>query len=230
MPDALLSLGLDGHTLLLYGHLVLFVYWLGPDWGVYVTTQYICKAGLPIEERRRFLAAMLRIDLVPRSCLILLFPVGLTLAAGLDMSPVSGVWLVPVWVFFVAWLVLSWAVYLNKGPEQGGLFRRIDNGLRWVVAPVLVITGASSLFLDIGFGTNWLGLKVMLFGVLIFLGLWLRSFVADLVLGFQRLGAEGSTPEVEAIFTNMLSRSKRVVYLFWGTSLTLAFLGLVKPF
>lgn len=223
-------MSIDPHTLLLYGHLVLFVYWLGPDWGVYVTTHYICKAGLSIDERRRFLTAMLRIDLVPRSCLILLFPVGLTLADGLGMSPVSGVWLIPVWLFFAAWLLLSWGVYLNKGPDNGGLFRRIDNGLRWVVAPVLVLVGAGSLVLDTGFGSNWLGLKVMLFGVLVFIGLWLRSFVGDLVLGFQRLGAEGSTPEVEAIFSTMLTRSKPVAYLFWGTSLTLAFLGLVKPF
>ncbi len=223
-------MSIDPHTLLLYGHLVLFVYWLGPDWGVYVTTHYICKAGLSIEERRRFLAAMLRIDLVPRSCLILLFPVGLTLADGLGLSPVTGVWLVPVWLFFLAWLILSWAVYLNKGPENGMTFRKLDNGMRWVVAPVLVLTGAVSLVFDMGFGSSWLGLKVMLFGVLIFLGLWLRSFVGDLVLGFQRLGAEGSTPEVEAIFSGMLKRSKPVAYLFWGTSLTLGFLGLAKPF
>lgn len=223
-------MSIDPHTLLLYGHLVLFVYWLGPDWGVYVTTHYICKAGLSIEERRRFLAAMLRIDLVPRSCLILLFPVGLTLADGLGLSPVTGVWLVPVWLFFLAWLVLSWAVYLNKGPENGMTFRKIDNGMRWVIAPVLVLTGAVSLVFDMGFGSSWLGLKVMLFGVLLFIGLWLRSFVGDLVLGFQRLGAEGSTPEVEAIFSGMLKRSRPVAYLFWGMSLTLAFLGLAKPF
>lgn len=226
----MLIFGLEAHTLLIYVHLVLFVYWLGPDWGVYVTTHFICKPGLPIEERRRFLAAMLRIDLVPRSCLILLFPVGLTLSDGLGMSPITGTWLIVVWIFFLVWLVLSWAVYLNKGPENGNTFRTIDNRIRWIIAPTLILCGAASLFMDIGFGTNWLGLKVTLFGVLLFLGLWLRSFVGELVTGFQRLNTEGSTPEVEAVFTNMLSRSKRVVYLFWGTSLVLAFLGLTKPF
>ena len=220
----------DPHTLLLYAHVVLFVYWLGPDWGVYVTTHYICKPGLPLEERRRFLTAMLHIDLLPRSCLILLFPVGLSLADGLGMSPITGTWLWVVWAGFLAWLVLSWAVYLNKGPNDGNTFRTIDNRIRWIVAPALVLGGLYSLVTGSGFGFNWLGLKVMLFGVLVFLGLWLRSFVADLVMGFQRLGAEGSTLEVEAIFTNMLSRSKRVVHLFWGTTLVLAFLGLVKPF
>ena len=221
---------MDFHTFVLYAHLVLFVYWLGPDWGVYVTTHYVCKPELPIEERRRFLTAMLWIDLVPRSCLILMFPVGLTLSDSLALSPISGTWLGLVWAAFLAWLVLSWAVYLKKGPGSGSIFRAIDNRIRWVVAPVLVAAGAVSLVLDVGFGSNWLGLKVMLFGVLVYLGLWLRSYVADLATGFERLAAEGSTPEVEAIFSTMLGRSKKVVYLFWGTSLALAFLGLAKPF
>ncbi len=46
---------------------------------------------------------------------------------------------------------------------------------------------------------------------------------------FQRLNTEGSTPDVESIH-KYASRSKRVVYLFWGTSLTQAFLGLTTPF
>ncbi len=221
---------MDFHTLVVYAHLVLFVYWLGPDWGVYVTTHYICKPELSIDERRRFLTAMLWIDLVPRSCLILMFPVGLTLADGLGLSPIRGAWLWLVWAVFLAWLILSWAVYLSKGPNSGQTFRDIDNRIRWVVAPGLVAFGGVSLVMDIGFGSNWLGLKVMLFGVLVFLGLWLRSYVADLATGFQRLAAEGSSPEVEGIFSTMLSRSKKVVYLFWGTSLVLAFLGLAKPF
>ena len=221
---------MDVHTLVLYAHLVLFVYWLGPDWGVYVTTHYICKAELRIEERRRFLTAMLWIDLVPRSCLILMFPVGLTLADGLGLSPVTGVWLWLVWAAFLAWLGLSWVIYLNKGPNAGGAFRAIDNRIRWVVAPLLIAIGAVSLVMDVGFGSNWLGLKVLLFGVLVFLGLWLRSYVADLATGFRRLAVDGSTPAVENLFSTTLSRSKKVVYLFWGTSLVLAFLGLAKPF
>ena len=221
---------MDLHTFVLYAHLGLFVYWLGPDWGVYVTTHYICKPELSIEERRRFLTAMLWIDLVPRCCLILMFPLGLTLANNLGLSPVTGFRLWVVWVAFLAWLVLSWAVYLNKGPAAGSTLRVIDNRIRWVVAPLLVLAGGVSLVMDIGFGSNWLGLKVMLFGVLVYLGLWLRSYVADLSTAFQRLAAEGSTPEVESLFTTMLGRSRMVVYLFWGTSLLLAFLGLAKPF
>jgi hypothetical protein len=50
------------------------------------------------------------------------------------------------------------------------------------------------------------------------------------VTGFQRLAAEGPKPEIDALFTDALERSKRVVYFFWGSSALMAFLGIVKPF
>jgi hypothetical protein len=70
----------------------------------------------------------------------------------------------------------------------------------------------------------------MVFGVIVALGLILRQFVGQWVTGFQRLAAEGPKPEIDALFTDALERSKRVVYFFWGSSALMAFLGIVKPF
>jgi uncharacterized membrane protein (DUF485 family) len=218
------------HDVLVFVHVILFVYWLGPDWGVWVTSHYLAKPGLPLDERRRFLAAMLKIDLVPRSCLILLLPMGLQLAADLGLSPITGSWLVGVWVFAIAWLIVSWLVYLRKGPMAGDLLRRVDNGIRYVVAPVLIAAGLYSLSTDQWFGTTWLGLKVTVFGVIVALGLILRSFVGLWVTGFQRLATEGPSAEVDTMFVAALDRAKPVVFVFWGCSALMAFLGIVKPF
>jgi hypothetical protein len=218
------------HDVLVFIHVVLFVYWLGPDWGVWVTSHYIAKPGLPIDERRRFLAAMLKIDLLPRSCLILLLPVGLQLAADLGLSPVTGAALIAVWAFALSWLIVSWLVYLRKGPLAGELLRRVDNGLRYVVAPVMIGAGGYSLVTGQWFGAGWLGLKVMVFGVIVALGLILRRFVGLWVTGFQRLATEGPTAEIEGMFTTALARSRPVVIVFWGCSALMAFLGVVKPF
>ncbi|MDX2142251.1 MAG: hypothetical protein SFV19_02745 [Rhodospirillaceae bacterium] len=218
------------HDIMVFAHVILFVYWLGPDWGVWVTSHYIAKPGLPIDERRRFLAAMLKIDLLPRSCLILLLPVGLQLAANLELSPLTGGALQAVWVGAIAWLIVSWLVYLRKGPLAGELLRRVDNGLRYIVAPVMIGAGAYSLATGAWFGSSWLGLKVLMFGVIVALGLILRRFVAVWITGFQRLAAEGPSAEIDAMFTGALERSKRVVYVFWGASALMAFLGVVKPF
>jgi hypothetical protein len=218
------------HDILVFAHVILFVYWLGPDWGVWVTSHYIARPGLPVEERRRFLAALLKIDLLPRSCLILLLPVGLQLAADLGLSPVTGGWLQAVWVGAISWLIISWLVYLRKGPMAGEFLRRIDIGLRYLVAPAMIGAGAYSLATGQWFGASWLGLKVMVFGVIVALGLILRSFVAMWIVGFQRLAAEGPKPEIDTLFTDALARSKPVVIVFWGASALMAFLGIVKPF
>ncbi|MCB2107957.1 MAG: hypothetical protein KDE14_09670 [Rhodobacteraceae bacterium] len=218
------------HDILIFVHVVLFVYWLGPDWGVYVTSHYLAKPGLPIDERRRFLAAMLKIDLVPRSCLIVLPAVGLQLAADLGLSPITGGWLVLVWIFALSWLVVSWLVYLRKGPMAGELLRRLDNGVRYVVAPLFIVAGSYALATGTLFEARWLAMKVALFGVIVALGLILRSFVGIWVIGFQRLAAEGPTAEIDTMFTAALVRAKPVVYVFWGASAAMAFLGIVKPF
>lgn len=221
---------MTSHDVLIFLHVLLAIYWLGPDWGVYVTSHYIARPGLPIDERRRFLAAMLKIDLIPRSCLIVFPAVGFQLAANLGLSPVTGIWLALVWVFCLAWLVVSWFVYLNKGPMNGALLRRIDNGVRYLVAPAMVLAGGYALVTGAWFGGGWLAFKVMLFGVIVALGLILRSFVGLWVLGFQRLAIEGSSAQVEALFTGALAKAKPVVYVFWGASALMAFLGVTKPF
>ena len=94
----------------------------------------------------------------------------------------------------------------------------------------MIGAGAFSLATGQWFGTTWLGLKVAIFGVIVALGLILRSFVGLWVTGFQRLAVEGPTSEIDAMFTEALARAKPVVFVFWGCSALMAFLGIVKPF
>lgn len=51
---------MDAYTLLVVVHVLRFAYWLGADWGVFVTSRYVASAELPV---------------------VLLLPVGLQLAA-----------------------------------------------------------------------------------------------------------------------------------------------------
>ena len=88
---------------LVYAHLLLFAYWLAPDWGVYVTSAYVARADLPLAERRRFLQAALRIDLVPRSCLILLLPLGLQLASNLQLIALPAGSMALIWAAAGRW-------------------------------------------------------------------------------------------------------------------------------
>lgn len=44
---------MEVYTALVIVHVVLFAYWLGGDWGVYVNARYVADPQLPLDERRR---------------------------------------------------------------------------------------------------------------------------------------------------------------------------------
>ena len=50
-----------------YIHVLLFVYWLGADLGVYYAAKYVARADLPLDERLRFLDLTLLLDMGPRT-------------------------------------------------------------------------------------------------------------------------------------------------------------------
>jgi len=67
---------IEPYFLLVTLHVVLFAYWLGGDWGVFVCSRYIAKPELSLEERERFLEALMAIDILPRTAIVLLPFVG----------------------------------------------------------------------------------------------------------------------------------------------------------
>ena len=215
---------------LVYAHLLLFAYWLAPDWGVYVTSAYVARADLPLAERRRFLQAALRIDLVPRSCLILLLPLGLQLASNLQLIALPAGSMALIWAAGIAWLQLSWSVYRHPADALGQRLKRIDHAIRVVLALVLIGSGSWALVTGQGVYVGWLAAKLVGFGLLLILGLVLRRIMGGWASGFARLEAEGSTPATEAIFRDSLRRARPIVWVFWTTSALMAFAGLLKPF
>ena len=66
------------------------------------------RAGLRLHQRQfRSKQAALRIDLVPRSCLILLLPLGLQLASNLQLIALPAGSMALIWAAGIAWLLLS---------------------------------------------------------------------------------------------------------------------------
>ena len=218
------------HNHLVYVHVLLFAYWLAPDWGVYVNSAYVARADLSVDERKRFLKAALRIDLLPRTCLILLLPVGLQLAKNLDLIHLPDAAMPAIWIAGVAWLLLSWTVYRTQAMAIGQRLKGIDHSIRVVLAFVLLSLSAYALATGEIIGAVWLALKVGGYGLLLVLGLLLRKVMGGWAVGFRRLEQEWSTPATEAVFAEGLRRARPIVYVFWTTSAFIAFLGVVKPF
>ena len=220
---------MNGYTLLVIVHVLLFAYWLGADWGVYVNSRYVADASLSLAERRRFLQASFRIDLMPRIAFPLLLAVGLQIAAFYGLWPIAGPFMLAVWAAACAWLTVNVAGYLRQGTPAGDRLRSIDQYVRIVLAPLLIGVGAWSAVTGQPIAMKFVALKVFVFGCMIVVGLVLRAIMRNWALGFRRLATEGPSAEVDQIFQRSLAKARYVAFGMWSLSAVMAVLGVAKP-
>ena len=145
------------YTVLVIVHVVLFAYWLGGDWGVYVNAKYVADPKLPLDERRRFLQASFRIDLMPRTAFPLLMAVGMQIAAFYDAWPFNGPFMIFIWIGALAWLAVNVAGYLKQGSPAGDRMRTIDQYVRMALAPTLIAVGGWSLIAGAPIAPKFIG-------------------------------------------------------------------------
>lgn len=214
-------------------HIVCMVYWLGGEWGVFNTSTYVVNRKLSMEERRRHMETAYRIDILARSGIILLLPLGLHMGYIWGVQPLGGAWLAGMWVLALAWWGLCLAAFFYRNTDTGIRLTKIDEGIRFFVIPTLMICSIGSLLGFGPFGTDsgqlWYSAKILLYSGALVIGLYLRFVMREWTVMFRVL-AQGPNPQVEAKLENELRRSKLIAYLYWIIILSVAFLGATKPF
>ncbi len=220
---------LSTYPLWQYAHILLFVYWLGADLGVFFASRYVARADLPLEERLRFLELLLKVDMGPRTALILMVPVGFTLAAALGIAEFARAWLPAIWIISLGWLALAWYLFRNARNPAALPWARLDQGVRVAVALAFLALGVSSLATGGPLGAPWLAGKFVLFAGVVTLGLLLRITIRDWVAGFAQLRVEATRDAGNALIFGAYRRATRLAHLLWLGVAAIAFLGVVKP-
>jgi hypothetical protein len=78
---------------------------------------------------------------------------------------------------------------------------------------------------------NWLAAKILLFAGAVALGVYLRSEIKNLTLGFGMIRAGGDEADKgNDIVSAALDRSKVAALFLWFIVAVIAFIGKVKPF
>ncbi|MFE9581536.1 hypothetical protein ACFYO1_34525 [Nocardia sp. NPDC006044] len=219
-------------------HLVLFVFWLGGDLGVFYSSRFVIDPELSASARATALAIMSGLDLGPKICLVLFLPSGVTLMAlaphgatvfGIDLFP----WwfVVLVWIFGAGWLTLTVLTHRTHGRLAS--VRRADLFIRFAVIAGLAGTGGYALLAHDPFGvtTNprWLGAKILLYTVAVAAGLGIRMTLRPFGPAFGTLMTEGSSEPVERTLRRSVDGCLPYVWLIWGSVLAAATLGVLKP-
>lgn len=216
-----------------WAHILAMVYWLGGEWGVFQTSYNVINRALPLEERRRHMETAYRIDILARTGIILLLPLGLHMGHIYGIQPLGGGWLLAFWLATAAWLSLTWSAFFARETDLGLRLTKIDEALRYVLIPALFYVGISSWLgrgpLNAQEGTYWYPAKVTFYAFALCIGLGLRFIMRAWTTRFRRL-AEGPNPAEEAALEREIGWGRMMAYVYWVTIAGICFLGATKPF
>lgn len=220
-------------AVLRWAHILSMVYWLGGEWGVFQTSYNVINRKLSLDERRRHMETAYRIDILARTGIILLLPLGLHMGHIWGIQPLGGIWLTGMWLFVAVWMALCWGAFIYRETDRGLLLTKLDERIRFVVIPVLFIVAISSLLghgpLAAEPGQRWFSAKMAVYAWTLIIGLKLRFVMREWTVMF-RLLAQGPNAEVEAKLDKSINFARKIAYVYWVSIATVAYFGSVKPF
>lgn len=230
MPEFLASYELP---ILRWLHIIAMVYWLGGEWGVFQTSYKVTNPKLSLDERMRHMDTAYRIDIMARTGIISLLPLGLHMGHLWGVQPFGGGWLVGMWILWAVWMGITWGAFANRGKPLGKMLSDIEDWTRYIVIPLLIVSALSSLlgagpFLA-GDGQKWFAAKMLTYGLMLILGFGLRLVMHEWRALFPIL-AKGPNADVEAKLNRSIQLARAIAYTYWVGILTTAFFGAVKPF
>jgi hypothetical protein len=203
-------------------HILVFVYWMGGDLGVFYSSTILTNPKVSKDGRVAAAKVLAQVDMAPRTAMILTLPTGAALADLIGWWELSDLGLIAIWAGSSVWLALAWTIHL-KHLAPNSIWRRLDLIVRWGLIVALLagaITGPFVVFLK---------LKFAILAATIGLGLWIRKALGPFGSAFVQMVQTGPTDQTDAVIARCLNQSRPAVVCIWILLLCAAFLGLAKP-
>lgn len=216
------------HAIWVFVHVMLLVYWLGADLGVLLLAKAAKRPELSFAERAFALQMAIRIDLVPRLCFTVMFPVGLHVTASGGFAVVPTAAFVLAWAVSFAWIALLVALGRHEGKPLAARLNHWHLGLQ---ALLLVIVGAIGISSWLGHGPlpgGWFAAKIVLFALIFAMGIGIDFAFRPIGPAFARLATEGSKPDIENTIGLAVDGAIRYVLGLYALLIAIAFLGVTK--
>jgi len=219
------------YELLIIFHLLLFVYWLGADLGVFYSSGMVLDPKLSNSARAIAAKIMINLDFVPRICMTLMLTVGglLTEFNGIEhplWQTIGFLLLGPFWLGMVLF------IHFNEGKPIGKAVTKIDYYFRWALVTYLLCSVTFYTFFsdraDLQ-AAPWVSAKLAIFAVLVWCGLRIRKFIPGYVIGVHKLYQDESSDEINESMSKSLAKCRPYVYVIWVGLVTECYLGVVQP-
>lgn len=217
------------YDILVYAHVLAFVFWLGGDLGVAILGSAFRNRTKPLTTRLEILRLLGVVDMGPRTAWVLMVPLSITLVS------VAGYWAWPSFVMWLSWLVaavwmgLTWTIHLRTGAPIVARLKQIEFWLKCVIATFYGVIGITSI-LGLGpFPDIWLALKAVVFA-----GIFAAAIMIDVAgrpVGPLLLAVieKGSSDATEIPLRRAMDRARLWVWLTYLLLIVIGFLGTVKP-
>jgi len=214
------------HQITVIIHVLLFVYWLGGDLGVFYSSKFVVRPDISPEARAISAKIMLDLDLIPRMCMSLMLTVGGILTEFIGVphplyQQVGIVLLGPVWLFCVMYL------HFRHGSNAYPLIAKFDMFIRYAVVVGLPI----SVWLH--WDSNnlgdylWVAAKLLIFAFIVFCGIMVRGKIGPFIATVLKCGAgEMPTDEENVAQSKSLSQVRVWVFMIWAGVFIEGFIGI----
>jgi hypothetical protein len=220
---------MGNYDLLVYAHVLAFVFWLGGDLGVAILGSAFRDRTKSLETRLEILRLLAVVDMGPRSAWVAMVPLSITLV------DVGGYWDAPdgvvmgAWVIGAAWMALTWRIHIvGPGAQSEGL-KTLEF---WVKIAITCGYGALGVMALLGMGpleANWLGYKALTFA-----GIFLVAIMIDVAgkpVGplLMTVIEKGSSDTTEIPLRRAMDRARLWVWATYVLLFVIGYLGSVKP-
>jgi hypothetical protein len=209
-----------------YLHILMFVFWVGTDMGVYLSCKKATDPKVPIDARFLLLHMALRIELLPRTMWKAALPLGVTLAREMDLIDLSSTGLTLVWLFSIAWWAISVYGAWHYDKPIGHQFAKVTNALTGAVGVLLIVLAITSALGNGPFvgEATWLHWKIAIYGLINLLIVAMLYVFDPMGIAFGRLAVEGSTPEIETTISTIMDRATVTI---WTTYILICIVGFI---
>jgi hypothetical protein len=219
----------QGYLIWGYIHILLFVFWLGADVGVFIAAAMARNAKRSFEARMTLIRLSMLVDFFPRVCFALILPVGLHLTKALNLYPISTQLLIVGWALAAYWLGSLIIVARNEGNPLALNVGRLAMVSHAVVGLIFVVLGLNSLATGAPLEETWFALKLLLYGLVFWAAIAIDVCFRPFLVPFMEIGQHGSSPEREEAVTRAINNTLVAVSTLYALIAAIAFIGKVKP-
>jgi hypothetical protein len=216
------------HQIMVIIHVLLFVYWLGGDLGVFYASKFVVKPDISPEARAISAKIMLDLDQIPRICMSLMLTVGgiLTEFIGIPhpwYQQIGILVLGPVWFTVVMYL------HFRHGSKAYPFVAKFDMFIRWAVVIGLPISVALHWESNHLADYPWVAGKLIVFAFLVFCGIMVRGKIGPFFAVLMKCRAgEMPTAEENAAQAKSLSQVRVWVFMIWAGVFLSGFVGIAN--